>query len=179
MIAADELHALQHALRQVLAALPLDAVEAEPRQQACGARRRLVLGDALQLRDVGEEVADAHLPVDAALFRQVADAILGLERRRAAEHRQLAGVREEDRHDHADAGRLPRAARTDDAVGGAARHDEIEIVDRPRRAERLRHAAQAQRSDSMSGPFGRRFIPRALLVTVKTDAGPPGCPFAV
>jgi hypothetical protein len=41
-----------------------------------------------ELRQIGEKRADAHLAVHAALLRQVADAILGLERRRRAQHRQ-------------------------------------------------------------------------------------------
>ena len=141
----NELDAVEHPLRQLLTLLLLDVDEPDARQQLLRARQRLVRGHALELRDVGEEVANAHPAVDAALFRQVADAILGLERRRVTEHRQLPRIGEEDRHDHPDARRLAGAARTDESVGRAARHDQIELVDRARRAECLRQALKAQR----------------------------------
>ena len=46
------------------------------------------VADALEPAEVGEERADAHLAVDAALLGQVADPVLGVERRGVAEHRQ-------------------------------------------------------------------------------------------
>ena len=56
-----------------------------PRRMRPGSSR---VADALEPAEVGEKRADPHLPVDAALLRQIADAVLGVERRRVAEHRQ-------------------------------------------------------------------------------------------
>ena len=142
----DELHALQHALREILAALPHglgkpDAIEETLVRAPQHPRRQ-----PLQLPHVGEEGADPHLAVDAALFRQVADAILGLERRWPAKHRQLSGVRKENRHDHADAGGLAGAVRSDDAVERAARNDEIHVAHGHRLSECFRDSTEAEGS---------------------------------
>src|SRR5690606_37700745 len=136
----DELSLLQHPLRKLLAALALDAFESDALEPAAHALRKTCPAHPFQTRDVTEEFADAHLPVDTALLRQVADPVLRFERRRMPEHRYPSGVRKEDRHDHPDRRRLAGAVRADEAAEGAARHDEVEIVDRLLRAEALRQA---------------------------------------
>ena len=138
----QKLHLLLHALRELLAALPLAVAEADAFEAAPDAARQIGFADALEPAQVGEERADAHLPVDAALLGQVADPVLGVERGRVAEHRQLARVREDDRHHHPDRGRLAGAVRADEPVHRAARDDEIEVVDGPGGAECLRDAAE-------------------------------------
>ena len=112
---------------------------------ACTRSRRPRSGDALQARDEREIRGDLHLAIEAALLGQVADAVLRLERRRVPEHAQLARVRHQDRHDHADRRRLAGAVRPDEAVQRAARDREIEPVDGRQAAERLRDAAQIDR----------------------------------
>ena len=87
------------------------------------------VADTLEPAQIGEKRADAHLAVDAALFRQIADSVLGVERGGAAEHRQAARVRKDDRHHHPDRRRLAGAVRADEAVQRAARDDEIEMID--------------------------------------------------
>ena len=64
---------------------------------------------------------------------------------RVSEHRQLAGVGKQDRHDQPDRRGLAGAVRADDAVERAGRDGQIEIVDGGRRSERLADAVQAQR----------------------------------
>src|SRR5262249_44050595 len=80
---------------------------------------------------------DAHLPVDTALFRQVPDAVLRFERRTVSQHRQLAGIRKQNRHDHPDRRRLAGAVRPDETVERAAGDDELEVRHGPGGAERL------------------------------------------
>ena len=72
----EELHLLQHALRELLASLSLRLQQAHALQRSTDAARHLRLVNALQASDISEECADAHLPIHAALFRQIADAIL-------------------------------------------------------------------------------------------------------
>ena len=87
-------------LRSACLRTPGNPISCEESRHACCRRLR---GQPLQLRHVAQKGADLHLAVDAALFRQVPDAVLRLERRPPAQDRQLAGIREQDRHDHADA----------------------------------------------------------------------------
>ena len=61
-----------------------------------------------------------------------------------AEDRDGSRVGEQNRHDDPDARRLPRAARADEPVGRATRHDEIQLVHRARGAESLCQALEAQ-----------------------------------
>src|SRR5690606_20888714 len=138
----DELRLLQHAFRKLLAALALDAFEADALEAAADPLREPGAAHALQPRDVGDELADPHLAVHAALFRQVADPVLRVERGGAPEHGHAARIREEDRHDHPDRRRLTRAVRADEAAEGAAGHDEVEVVDGLLRAEAFRDALE-------------------------------------
>ena len=141
----DELHLLLHPLRQVLAALVLGLAERHPLQPprtCCWMPAPL---HALEPRHVEEELADAHLLVEAALLGQVADPVLRLERRRPAEHGQVAAIRKEDRQDHPDHRRLARAVRADDAVQRPLGHLQVEVVDGDRLAERLSEVLQDNR----------------------------------
>ena len=110
--------------------------------EPCRRARRREVAHAFQPRHVGEERSHLHLSVDAALFREIADTIFRFDRRRPPQHRQLAAIRKQDRHDHAERRRLAGAVGPDEPVERSHRHLEIEIVDGDRRAEGLRHAAQ-------------------------------------
>ena len=79
----DELHLLLHPLRQLLAPLVL-ARRRGPRAPATRLTRAATSAPSrpFSVRHVDEELADAHLLVEAALLGQVADPVLRLERRR-------------------------------------------------------------------------------------------------
>ena len=96
--------------------------------------------DALEFRNVLEVVADLHLPVQPALFGQVADAVLVVERI-AAEHLDRTAVGIDDGHDHPERGRLARPVGSNEAAQASLGHVQIEFADRVRAAERLTDAA--------------------------------------
>src|SRR5205823_5751257 len=81
----------------------------------------------------------------AALFWQIADAVLRVERRRAAEHFHRSRIRKQDRHDQPDGRRLAGAVRTDESVQRAARYFEVETMERRHGAERLPDARETNR----------------------------------
>ena len=84
---------------------------------------------ALEPRHVAQERPDAHLAVDPPLLGQIADAVLGVGSGRPPKNRQLAGVGEEDRHDHADGGGLAGAVGPDEPVQRPGGDREVEIPD--------------------------------------------------
>src|SRR5690606_25427218 len=112
----DELHLLKHALRELLAALTFDVSEADPLESPAHALAGIRARQPFEPRDESEEVADAHLAIDSALLRKISDTVFGLERGCAAEHREAARVRKQDRHDHSDRRRLAGAVRTDESA---------------------------------------------------------------
>ena len=136
-IAATNLHLLQHPLRQFFAPLPFGAGKTDAFERALNPLGQIGAVQTLQTTHERQERAHPHLSIHAALFRQVADPILCLQRRPVSEHRQLAGIREEDRHDHPDGGGLAGAVGADETVECAARDDQVQIADRRRRPERL------------------------------------------
>ena len=133
----EELHLLLHALRELFAALVRDAAEVDPVEPLLDARLEIQPVVALEARHVGEELADAHALVEAALLRQVADLVLGLHRRSMPEHGELSAIGHLDREDHPDGGGLAGAVRADHPVERALRHDEVEVPDGDGVAERL------------------------------------------
>jgi hypothetical protein len=133
-----------HALRQLLALLVLHVGEVEP-LEPCGRARRREIAHTFQLSHIGEERAHPHFSIHAALFRQIADAVFRFDRGRSAQHRQLAAIRKQDRHDHAERRRFSGAVGPDEPVERPHRHREIEMVDGDRRTEGLRHAGERNR----------------------------------
>jgi hypothetical protein len=75
--------------------------------------------------DVEQKVFDAHPSVDTSLLREVADAILHVERI-TSKHAQFTRVRANERHDHANQGTFPRAIRTEKSDERTALRNEIE-----------------------------------------------------
>ncbi len=148
---SHELHPLQHALRQILTLLAHRVCQAEAAQQLGRTSLHLFTRPRLEPSDVGQKGADLHLAVDAPLLRQIADAVLGLQRRWLAQHAQRARIRKQDRHDHPDRCRLAGAAGTDQAVGRASGYCQVQIVDGPHTAEGLVDAAKLE-SNVHSGP---------------------------
>ena len=82
---------------------------------------------ALQLRIKLQQRLDIHLPVQAALFRQISDPRARL-RIAFPEHTDFAAVRIENIHDHAHGRGLPRAVRSDESIDRALRNVERQIV---------------------------------------------------
>src|SRR5262245_34338554 len=102
----EKLYLLQHSLGEFLASLSLRLLQADLLQPLSHALGQSSVVDSLQTSHVGKESADPHFSVDAALFRQVSNAILRIERRSSAENRDFARIRKQDGHDHADRSRL-------------------------------------------------------------------------
>ena len=116
-----ELHLLLHALRQFLAALVLDAAQVHLLEPRADARPQVGPVGVLEAGHVGEELADPHALVEAALLGEVADPVLRLHRRPVAQHRELAAIRHQDGEDHPDDRGLAGAVRADHPVEGALR----------------------------------------------------------
>ena len=109
--------------------LPVSEPESSEPVVDRGARRPP--GQPLQRGVVEEQPLDGHLLVEAPLFRQVADAVIGRARPAFAEDFDRASVREDDVQDHPDGRRLAGTVRADEAVDRSGRNDEIEMG-RPR-----------------------------------------------
>ncbi len=144
----EELDLLAHALRQLLAALVRDAFELDALQTPPYTLGQASIRHAVEASDVLQIGADLHLAVHAALLGQISDAVLRVEGRRPAEHLELAGIGEQDGHDHSDRRRLAGAVGSDEAVQGTSRHLEVQAVDGNRGAESFRYAAKGH------GPIG-------------------------
>ena len=108
----------------------------EPEPLDPGVRRRVgVAGrEPVQPREVHELVADAHLRVQAALLRHVAEAAARRGVDRPALPEDLARVGLQDAEDDPHRGRLPRPVRADEAEHPARRRAERQVVERKRAA---------------------------------------------
>src|ERR1035437_317510 len=149
---AEELHLLLHALAQLLGLLlePRAKIHRiDPRREALDGR---VLVDPLDRGEEEELVDDLHLPVEAALFGQVPDALLELVVHLLAEDADLARVRLRDVHDHADGRRLPGAVRAEQAECRAVRDLEVEMIDRRELAEALHDTLKRDRGRHAAFP---------------------------
>src|SRR4029453_9723165 len=69
-----------------------------------------------------------------------------------SEHRQLTGIREEDRNDHPNRRGLAGSVRADEAIQSATRDDEVEFADRCRLTECLGYPFQEDRCVHGSTP---------------------------
>src|SRR6266516_369370 len=126
----DELHLLLHPLGQLVN--PAQPPVAQP--EALEPVLRLGTGDAARhsfhLGEEHEHVEHPHLGVQAALFGQVADARRVIAPRSAlTEQPDLALVRLEDVHDHANRRGLPGAVGPEQAEDHAARDRERQAID--------------------------------------------------
>ena len=126
----DELDFLLHAFRQFLPflVLPLGHFYAvEPRVNTPVG---LLSREAFQLGEESELFADLHLLVEAAVFRQIAHALLQLRAHRPAEERDLTGIWHGDVDDHPDRGRFARAVRPQQAEDAPGFNLHRKLVDR-------------------------------------------------
>src|ERR1041385_9226313 len=89
------------------------------RQPAIDAIVGFSAGDILQLGKKPQLLAHLHSLVEAALFRQVANAILQGGRHRLAEQFDAAGIGDRDVHDHANSRRLAGAVWSNQAEHAA------------------------------------------------------------
>ena len=141
-----ELHLLRHPLGQLVAALPIDAGQADALEGGGDPRLEIGAAEALQAPHVAQERPHPHLPVETALLGQVANPVLRLECRRVVQDGDRAGVRKENRHQHPDRSGLPRAVGADEAVQPSARDLQVQPRDGGQPPERLGHARHSDRS---------------------------------
>src|SRR5690348_8159410 len=152
----DELHLLLHAPGQLVDASgrPLRETEALEPPARPVARQSPI--HSLHLRQECEDVQDAHLAVQPPLLRQVADPFRVLAASRwLAEQPDLARVRLEDVHDHANRGRLAGAVGPEQAVHGARGNGQRERVDGGVTGEALGHPVQDQERGRGGGGRGK------------------------
>src|SRR6266571_1555287 len=137
-----QLHALLVAVAQTLdlvfgAILQSEPVEPVRRGRGCGVGSR-----AVQLREVRQLFARAHLRIESALLRHVADAPPGLEVDRRAVPQHLAAVGDENAQDDSHRGGLARAVAADETEHLARTNVEAEAVHRQQRAVALGDALE-------------------------------------
>ena len=116
-----ELDPLLVAERERLHAVAGPLGQAEALDPGVGRRVRVAGGEPVEPREVDELVADAHLRVQAALLRHVAEAAARRGVDRAALPEDLARVGLEDAEDDPHRGRLARAVRPHEAEHPARR----------------------------------------------------------
>jgi hypothetical protein len=85
---------------------------------------------ALQFGEKSELFTDLHLFVEAAVFGQIAHALLQFRAYRPAEERDLTGIRHGDVDDHSDRGRFARPVRPQQAEDATGFNLDREFVDR-------------------------------------------------
>ena len=116
--AGNELHLLLLSLGQFLAALFTGVRQLHAFQPGVDASVQASSWQTLEGCHELEKLHHAHASIESALFRQVADAILGSDGVRAQHlHRALIGM--DDRHDHPDGGALASAVWTNEPGEGS------------------------------------------------------------
>jgi len=137
-----QLHALLVAVAQALDVVPRAILQAEPVQPARRGGGRGVWRSAVQLREVRQLLARAHLRVEPALLRHVADAPPGLEVDRSAAPEHLAAVGDEHPEDDPHRGGLARAVAAHESEHLARANVEAEAVHRQQRPVALGDALE-------------------------------------
>jgi hypothetical protein len=125
-----ELHALLVAERQRLQLVARAIGQAEALEQLVAAGLRSGGAQPVQPREVDELVAHAHLRIEAALLRHVAEAAARVSVQRRAVPRHLARVGAEHAEDDPHRARLAGAVGSDEAGHAAGLHVEREAVER-------------------------------------------------
>ena len=124
-----ELDALLVAERELLDAIARPLGQPEPLDPALGRPRRGGVVAPVQPREIDELVAHAHLRVQPALLRHVAEAPAHLEVDRRAAEQHLAAIGGQDAEDDAHRRRLARAVGADEAEHLALAHGERDAVE--------------------------------------------------
>jgi hypothetical protein len=125
--AGDELDLLLHALGEFFALLAVAVGQGDAFEPVANFAFEACAVKALEAADVGQEVPHFHLLVQAALFGEVADAVLAFDGGLLAQDFDAAAVWEDDRHDHADGRGLARAVGADEADQGALGDGEVKV----------------------------------------------------
>ena len=124
-----ELNPLLVAQRELLDLVVEAVADPEPLAPAGGRLRGLGLVESVELGEVGELVADAHLRIQAAFLGHVAEAPPALDVGRLPVPADLAGIGGEDADRDPHRRRLPGAVRADEAEHLPLGDREGEIVD--------------------------------------------------
>ena len=74
--------------------------------------------------------SNLHFFIQTALFRQVADGIVGRCMMGLTKHPDTAGIRLDDAQDHAQGGCLARTVRADESKDAPLRHAQVKLVNR-------------------------------------------------
>src|SRR6266853_5696307 len=124
----DELHLLLHPLRQLIDAAQAPLAETESLEPCLGLLACPPPVDALHLAEKHEHVEHPHLPVQAALLREIADPLrVSAAAVRLPEDLYHPAVGLQDIHDHADRRGLPGAVRPEQAVDHATGHGQGQL----------------------------------------------------
>ena len=110
---SDELDLLLHSLRQLLGSLLFPIAELQFSEPPIDAHIGFLASNILQLGKETKLLADFHLLIKPALFRQVSDAILQGGRHSLAQQLNTARVRDRDVDDHANRRSFAGAVWTD------------------------------------------------------------------
>jgi hypothetical protein len=148
----EELDLLLHPLRELFGLLREPGAQVHDVDPLLEAGEGGLLLDALDGGEEEELVDDGHLPVEPALFREVADPFLHLVGEGLAEDldRPLVGLG--DVHRHPDRGRLPGPVRSEQAEGHPEGDLEVEPVDRREFSEALRDSRDRDRRGHPGSP---------------------------
>ncbi len=123
----QQLDLLRHAFRQALDPHLREIAQAEIGEQHAGARECGAAAHAFQSRDIGNRRVGPHSLVEAALFREIADAVAHL-RDVAPEHADGAFVGREDAEHHAQRRGLAGAIGAEEAQDRTLRQAERQIA---------------------------------------------------
>ena len=129
----DELHFLLHAARQLvdLGIPPILLVRLEPEALEPFVDPFIGLRclEAFELGEKAQHASNLHLAIQAALFRQIPDAVeqSGLVIR-TPEDRDRAGVGRDDVEQHANGGRLAGAIGAEEPIDGSTRYLERQVA---------------------------------------------------
>ncbi len=132
-----QLHALLVAVAQALDLVPGAIFQAEPVEPVGRGRGRGFGKGAVQLREVRQLLARAHLRIEPALLRHVADASPGLEIDGRAAPQHAPAVRDEHAEDDPHGGGLAGAVAADETEHLAGADLEAQAVHRQQRAVAL------------------------------------------
>jgi hypothetical protein len=133
----SDLDLLRHSLAEALDFPAANLRELDTRQPLAGAPAGVGATQAFERAEVGHDVDDRQLRVQAAFLRQVAEAIQVIAVTRFAEHAHLTGVGPDDIHQDPDEGALAGAVGPEQPEDLARPHVERHATERQRLAVRL------------------------------------------
>src|SRR6185436_8766918 len=141
---ADELHLLLHAFGELLDLGLAPGGELDPLEPFLDAGEELAPLEAADLAEEDEVLGDSHLPVEAALLREIADPPQVLRLAWPAEEEDLTGIGRGDVHDQADRAGLAGAVRAEQPEDAPLRHTQRDPVHRHELSVALPDVAQLE-----------------------------------